>query len=228
LFKKNYNYVAIFVFAAAVTLVSAGCRDTGNSKKSRQVEKSHSEGTTQIVKKETARSKPPVSDRISVPDPVPAGHFPAINKKRIDENYSIKNIDKPSVILLVTDATSVKHLSAYGYHRDTTPNIAALADQGIIFTNYVSNSSWTRPSFTTIITGLPKKDHGVELANRDVRMDITTLAEHFRMAGYKTGGFVGNPLVRGVWGFNQGYQEYVDTASIGRVFPPDGILFTPL
>jgi len=113
-------------------------------------------------------------------------------------------------------------MSTYGYERPTTPRIDALAQKGIRFTGYVSNSSWTRPSFTTIITGLPKREHGVELAKRDVDRDITTIAEYFRAAGYRTAGFVGNPLVRGVWGFNQGYQVYGDTASMNKAFPPDG------
>lgn len=152
-------------------------------------------------------------------------HFGPLPYKKMSPDFKPKKApSKPNVILLVLDAINVKHMSAYGYRRNTTPNLSKLAKKGMVFTNYISNSSWTRPSFTTIITGMTKKEHGVELKNRDVKMEITTIAEHFRAAGYRTAGFTGNPLTRGVWGFNQGYQVYEDTHSMDRIFPPDGWL----
>ncbi|MBN2804227.1 MAG: sulfatase [Deltaproteobacteria bacterium] len=152
-------------------------------------------------------------------------YFGTLPYTPITETYKIaRSLVRPSVILIVIDAVNVKHLSTYGYERETSPNLTTLAKNGFVFANYVSNSSWTRPSFTTIITGLTKKQHKVELMNRDVDMGITTVAEHFRNAGYKTAGIVGNPLVRGVWGFNQGYQYYEDTASLKKAFPQDSQL----
>ena len=73
------------------------------------------------------------------------------------------------------------------------------------FTNYVSNSSWTRPSFTSIITGLPKKAHHIEWDGNHLKNKITTLAERFRSAGYRTHAIVGNQLVQKLWGFGQGF-----------------------
>ncbi|MBN2340312.1 MAG: sulfatase [Deltaproteobacteria bacterium] len=152
-------------------------------------------------------------------------HFGPLSYAPMPSVFQVpKSPTKPNVILLIIDAMNVSHMSAYGYHRNTTPNLSKLATKGMVFTNYISNSSWTRPSFTSIITGLTKKGHGVELKNRDVRMDITTLAEHFRLAGYRTAGLTGNPLTRGVWGYNQGYQVYEDTHTMERAFPPDGWL----
>ncbi|MBN2529788.1 MAG: sulfatase [Deltaproteobacteria bacterium] len=171
---------------------------------------------------EDATGVPGQKRKKSVESKLAEGHFGKLPYKRLPLKYiPKKSPQKPNVVLIILDAINAGHMSAYGYARKTTPNLEKLTRQGIVFTNHISNSSWTRPSFTTIITGMTKKQHGVELRNRDVRMDITTIAEHFRMAGYQTAGFTGNPLTRGVWGFEQGYQLYEDTFTMDRGFPPD-------
>ncbi len=128
-----------------------------------------------------------------------------------------------SVVLIIVDAFNAGHTSVYGYGRPTTPNLEKLAKRGTLFTNWVSNSSWTRPSFATLITGLPKKDHKVELTNQNLSNKIVTMAEIFRDAGYSTAGFVGNPLVRKVWQFDQGFNVYEDTKD-HKAFPRAKIL----
>jgi arylsulfatase A-like enzyme len=129
-----------------------------------------------------------------------------------------------SVVLIIVDALNAKHLGIYGYDRDTSPNLDALAKDGLLLNNYVSNSSWTRPSFTTIITGLPKSKHGIEWNGNDLDKNITTLAERFRRAGYRTAGIVGNQLVQSAWGFDQGFRTYEDVKSLDQIFPRDGLL----
>jgi hypothetical protein len=57
------------------------------------------------------------------------------------------------VILIVVDAMRPDHLSPYGSARDTTPNLRALADDGVVLTNYFVNGNWTRPSTATLLTG---------------------------------------------------------------------------
>jgi arylsulfatase A-like enzyme len=128
-----------------------------------------------------------------------------------------------SVVFIIVDAFNAGHTSVYGYDRPTTPNLEKLARRGMLFTNWVSNSSWTRPSFATLITGLPKKDHKVELSNQNLSNEIVTMAEIFRDAGYSTAGFVGNPLVRKVWQFDQGFNVYEDTKD-HKAFPRAKIL----
>jgi arylsulfatase A-like enzyme len=91
-------------------------------------------------------------------------------------------------------------------------------------TGYVSNSSWTRPSYTTILTGQPKRVHGVELNGHKLSDDVETLAERFAEAGYRTASFVGNPLVGADVGYSQGFEVYVDTKTMGRMFPSDEAL----
>lgn len=177
------------------------------------------------VAADVAMSTPTKTPKPSpLPLEAPLRYFGNRDLKRVTEPLPFAAQEGGSVVLIVMDATNARHLSAYGYGRETSPNIDALAKQGLLLTNHVSNSSWTRPSFTTIITGLPKAEHQVELSGKKLEMEITTLAERFRTAGYRTAGFVGNPLVREVWGFGQGFQTYKDTISFDKAFPPDRVL----
>ena len=45
-------------------------------------------------------------------------------------------------------------MSAYGYNRRTTPNLERLAAEGALFERAYSNSSWSKPSTTSFMTGL--------------------------------------------------------------------------
>lgn len=212
------------VWGMGVLLIAIGCLGCNKSNEKKKLpahQNSNSEKNTvsQTDKAAQAQKKTEVVTDESL---VAKGYFGKLPYSMVTPDSQITSKPKkPNVILLVIDAMNVKHMSTFGYKRKTTPNLTKLANQGIVFTNYISNSSWTRPSFTTIITGMTKKEHGVELRNRDVAMNITTLAEHFRLAGYRTGGFTGNPLTKGGWGFQQGYQTYVDTHTLERAFPPD-------
>lgn len=179
---------------------------------------------------ETTQPSADETDPSSVRHAPPSGPSPAqiyFGDVPLDPLFSplaLKPIPRSSVVLVIVDALNAKHMGLFGYHRPTTPRLDELAQKGLVLTNHVSNSSWTRPSFTTIITGLTKQQHNVELSGRNLQMEITTLAERFRQAGYRTAGFVGNPLARKIWGFGQGFQLYVDTKTLNKAFPRDEIL----
>lgn len=174
------------------------------------------------ARERTPLSSSPRAPEATAPLAAPQAYFDALGvTKRTGGPVFDTPKDRKSVILMVVDALNARHLGIYGNSRPASPHIDALARSGLLLSNHVSNSSWTRPSFATILTGLPKKEHGVEMKNANIAMGITTLAERFRLAGYRTAGFVGNPLVREVWGFGQGFQVYEDTASLKKMFPPD-------
>jgi arylsulfatase A-like enzyme len=117
----------------------------------------------------------------------------------------------PSVVLVSIDTFRPDHSSAYGYSRDTTPHLAALASEGALFESAYAHSNWTLPSHASMLSGLDPLFHGV-LRNGDVLgLDHTTLAEAFRARGYRTAAFVGT-LPRGFVGarrnFDQGFERY--------------------
>lgn len=66
-----------------------------------------------------------------------------------------------NVVFISIDSLRYDHLSAYGYYRNTTPNIDSLAKQGILFENQFSNAYLTMVSQLTIFTGLYPSTHGL-------------------------------------------------------------------
>ena len=175
----------------------------------------------------------PPSPSLPTPQPPPkpmgedvAAYFGELGKEKVvpKKNFLKAKPTPQSVLVVVIDTLTARHLSSYGYKRKTSPNIDRLAKEGILFNNYVSNSSWTRPSYATILTGLPKSGHNVELGGGGLALNIKTVAERFKDAGYRTASFVGNPLMRQIWGFGQGFELYQDTETYDKAFPFDGIL----
>lgn len=54
-----------------------------------------------------------------------------------------KNAQRPNVILIVLDAARADRLSSYGYRKNTTPNIDAIAERGVLFENHISQATNT-------------------------------------------------------------------------------------
>src|SRR3989339_8614 len=51
------------------------------------------------------------------------------------------------------DTLRADHLGCYGYHRNTSPNIDRIANEGIIFTNYYCSDAPCLPSRSALMTG---------------------------------------------------------------------------
>lgn len=127
---------------------------------------------------------------------------------------------RPNVILIVIDTLRRDHVGAYGYPRSTTPAVDGLAGDGVLFAEAYANSNWTKPSVTSILSGLYVSQHGVKyelvsgtgeaLSTQKLPDDIVTLAESMQAAGYLTMGIVENVHISGKLGFNQGFSVWND------------------
>ena len=92
-----------------------------------------------------------------------------------------------NVILILIDALRQDHLGINGYHRNTSPNIDKLAEEGILFLNAYCTLPRSDPTITSILTGMYPHSHGVRLmANNKLNPSITTLPEILKSHGYKT------------------------------------------
>ena len=69
------------------------------------------------------------------------------------ETSAESNPDYPNIILFASDGIEAKKLSTYGYHRQTTPNLSRLSDQGLVATAALSNAARTTGSTTSMLTG---------------------------------------------------------------------------
>ena len=107
---------------------------------------------------------------------------------------------KPNVIYILADDLGYGDLSCYGQTHFQTPNIDALAANGMKFTQHYSGSTVCAPSRCALLTG-KHIGHAVVRGNAEVLpegqqampADTVTMAHLFQKAGYATGLF-------GKWG----------------------------
>lgn len=98
---------------------------------------------------------------------------------------------KPNVIVIVADDIGYADLACYGASGLSTPNVDALADAGIRFTNAHTCASTSTPSRYSLLTGIyPFRKEGTDVAAGNAGMIIRpeqyTLADVFKDAGYRT------------------------------------------
>ncbi|MCC6408015.1 MAG: sulfatase, partial [Planctomycetes bacterium] len=119
------------------------------------------------------------------------------------------------VVLIVIDTLRADRTTPYGHSRDTSPTLARLAKEGVLFENAVSQASWTSPSMVSMMTG--KYMAGERLTIPD---DHPTLAEGFERAGYETAAFICNDILSDKTKFQRGFdvfeqlEPYSDDAKI--------------
>jgi arylsulfatase A-like enzyme len=117
--------------------------------------------------------------------------------------------ETPNIVFVVMDTLRADRTNLDGYELDTTPNLARIAEEAIVYENAISTSSWTWPATASFLTGLPPEAHGVLLHRSSwLAHSLETLAEALQERGYTTGGFSANPLVSADKNFAQGFEEY--------------------
>ena len=99
---------------------------------------------------------------------------------------------KHNVILISVDTCRADYLGCYGYPRSTTPNIDAVAEHAVLFSNVITPVPNTLPAHCSMLTGTIPPYHGVHanIAYR-LRESNVTLAEILREPGYHTAGVIG-------------------------------------
>ncbi len=113
-----------------------------------------------------------------------------------------------NVIVYLVDTLRADHVGCYGYGRPVSPRIDAFARHATLFRHTVAQSSWTRPSTATILTGLLPRTHGLHKRRHALSRQAVTLAEALRDHGFRTAGFATNGNVARSFGFAQGFDTY--------------------
>jgi arylsulfatase A-like enzyme len=134
-----------------------------------------------------------------------------------------------NVVLIVWDTVRAYNLSAYGYPRDTTPNLAQCARQGVLYHFAAAPAPWTYPSHSSFFTGQwPFKLNSqwkFPLGTPD-----PTLAEFLAGRGYQTAGFAANTTYCSYeTGLDRGFAHFEDyplssRCLLGRTVPGTWIL----
>jgi arylsulfatase len=123
----------------------------------------------------------------------------------------------PNVVVYLVDTLRKDHLSVYGYPRETSPRLAEFARDAVRFETAYSPTSWTKPAVASLLTGLTPLRHGA--ISRSDRLDpgVRLLPQYLAPAGYHSAAFVTNPYVLPLWGFAEGFDEFVDVKGAGPV-----------
>jgi arylsulfatase A-like enzyme len=114
---------------------------------------------------------------------------------------------RPNVILVVADtlrADSARDQSA----KEPDGGLARLRRDGVAFEAAYAQSSWTRPSVASILTGQYPSSHGTVHKMDFMASRIVTLAEVLRDAGYWTAGVTTNINVAPIFNLHQGFSEF--------------------
>lgn len=123
--------------------------------------------------------------------------------------------EPPVNLLLITlDTTRADRLGCYGYKLASTPELDALAKNGVVFERAYAPAPMTSPSHTSMMTGLWPPEHGVHTnALTVLDQNIPTLAELLQGQGYDTAAFPAASMLSGKFGLNRGFQTYFDDLS---------------
>ncbi len=126
----------------------------------------------------------------------------------------------PNVLLIIMDTTRSDHLSCYGHHRETSPNIDRLAAEGLVFDEAIATAPWTLPTHASMLTGLYPSTHGAHWEHMYLDGSLTTAAELLGERGYQTVGFSNNAIVSDATNISQGFDDFYEGWRGADRFPP--------
>lgn len=95
---------------------------------------------------------------------------------------------RPCIILIVADGLGYGDLSCYGQAKFQTPNLDALAAEGVRFTNYYAGDAASSPARAVLLLG-KDPEHLRQRADADIPLASgeITVAQLLKQSGYHTG-----------------------------------------
>jgi len=66
-----------------------------------------------------------------------------------------------NAVLIVVDTLRADHLGCYGYERNTSPNLDALAGRSVLCERHITSAIPTHPAFATLGSGQYSVTHGI-------------------------------------------------------------------
>ena len=117
----------------------------------------------------------------------------------------------PNIILIAVDTLRADYLKAWNPAIETeTPNLDAFIQDSVRYQTAFSQASWTMASFGSIFSGMYPECHTAVTKTASLPPDVETIAELLQAGGYYTKGFANNPNIAAIFGYDQGFVDYVD------------------
>jgi len=118
--------------------------------------------------------------------------------------------EETNLIVIVLDAARADHCGAYGYQRDTTPNIDALFAESIVFEQAYTQAPNTKASIASLFTSQSPTTHGVIGMTVALPPSTPTLPQVLSENGFRTVCLSANPFLSSEFGFERGFDEFQD------------------
>jgi len=125
-----------------------------------------------------------------------------------DDILTLKERDDVNVMFVLVDTLRAHRMSVYGYDRETTPFLSALAQTSIRFDHNIAQSSWTKSSMASLWSGLNPLRVGITKFDQTLSPDLLMPAEILKDAGFFNVALYRNGWLHGYFGFDQGFDRY--------------------
>lgn len=130
----------------------------------------------------------------------------------------MSNNTRPNIVLVTVDSLQAGHCGFMGYDRDTTPTLDRMAAEGLVFDQAIAPGTGTPDSMPAIFTGeFPiggdsrNTDRGMEDNAIEAHMSARdTIPERLSRLGYQTAAFTPNPWTSRYFGFDIGFDYFID------------------
>lgn len=131
---------------------------------------------------------------------------------------ALRAVAVPNVVVITIDTLRADHLGCYGDKNIKTPNIDALAQDGVRFERAYTPVPVTLPAHSALFTGTyPMRSGMHDFADNKLSPTQPTLASVLKENGYATGAVIGSAVLDSRFGLNHGFDFYYDHFDFSRL-----------
>jgi arylsulfatase A-like enzyme len=129
------------------------------------------------------------------------------------------DLPRPNILILTIDTLRADHMSAYGYHRETSPNLDRLMRAGALFTEARTVEPLTAPGLCAMLTSSHPHENGATRNGLRMRAGLPSLPKLLREEGYRTAAIVSNWTLRDkITGLAEHFDDYDEVLKRKRWF----------
>jgi arylsulfatase A-like enzyme len=128
----------------------------------------------------------------------------------------------PDVVVVSMDGVRLDRTHFGGNSNPTTPSLDSIMDESLWFPMAWSQSNESLLSHSSLFTGryvseiaLPDYQSFVLPDSFEPDIQVNTLAELMRLAGYQSAAFIGGGHIKAEYGIAQGFDPFVESADFG-------------
>jgi arylsulfatase A-like enzyme len=116
---------------------------------------------------------------------------------------------RPNVLILTIDTLRADRMSAYGYDRNTSPNLDRLMQDGVLFTQARTVEPLTGPGLCAMLTSSFPHENGATRNGLRMRPGLPSLPKLLQEEGYRTAAIVSNWTLRDkITGLAEHFDHY--------------------